>query len=145
MKTFSAKAGDITRKWYLLDASEMPLGRLASLSASILLGKAKVNQTPRMDGGDYLVIINSDKLITTGNKQLQKTYYRHSGYPGGLRQRRLEEQMQPKSNEVGRKAIRGMLPDNKLRDQRLERLKIYTGGEHEHTAQQPINYMEKAK
>jgi large subunit ribosomal protein L13 len=145
MKTFSAKAGDITRKWYLLDASEMPLGRLASLSASILLGKAKVNQTPHMDGGDYLVIINSDKLITTGNKQLQKTYYRHSGYPGGLRQRRLEEQMQRNSTEVVRKAIRGMLPDNKLRDQRLKRLKIYTGGEHEHTAQQPINYMEKAK
>jgi large subunit ribosomal protein L13 len=137
MKTFSAKPTDINRKWYVLDASELPLGRLATKAASLLLGKGKPTITPHMDGGDYVIIINSASLVVTGNKARDKKYYRHSGFPGGLYTRSLSEQMERDPNKVIFDAIRGMLPVNKLRDGRLARLKIYADDQHNHNAQKP--------
>jgi len=137
MNTYSAKPKDIIRKWYVLDAAEAPLGRLATVAASLLLGKGKPTLTPHIDGGDYVIIINSASLVVTGKKTQDKTYYRHSGFPGGLYSRSLAEQMKRDSNVVIIKAVRGMLPDNKLRAGRLARLKVYSDSEHAHTAQQP--------
>lgn len=137
MKTYSIKPSEIKREWYVLDASEIPLGRLATATASLLLGKGKPSVTPHMDGGDYVVIINSKSLIVTGNKNKDKVYYRHSGFPGGIYSRTLAEQLEKNPNQVIIKAVRGMLPDNKLRAGRLARLKVYEGAEHNHTAQQP--------
>jgi large subunit ribosomal protein L13 len=139
VKTYSAKPSDITRKWYVLDAAEIPLGRLATHAASLLLGKGKPTITPHMDGGDYVIVINSASLVVTGKKQEDKKYHRHSGFPGGLYTRSLKEQMERDPNKVIFKAVRGMLPDNKLRDGRLARLKIYTDDQHNHTAQKPEN------
>ena len=136
-KTFSQKPADVTRKWYLIDASEAPLGRVATVAASLLLGKGKPTVTSHVDGGDYVFIINTDKLVVTGGKMQKKNYYSYSGYPGGLRQRTLEKQMSIKSEEPLIKAIRGMLPVNKLRAGRLERLKVYAGETHNHDAQKP--------
>jgi large subunit ribosomal protein L13 len=138
MKTFSAKPTDIYRKWYVLDASELPLGRLATKAASLLLGKGKPTITPHMDGGDYVIVINSSSLVVTGNKARNKKYHRHSGFPGGLYTRSLSEQMERDPNKVIFDAVRGMLPVNKLRDGRLARLKIYPDEQHNHTAQKPI-------
>lgn len=137
MRTYSAKPKDITRNWYVLDASEVPLGRLATAAARLLIGKDKPSFTPHVDGGDFVVIINAGSLVTTGNKAAQKTYYRHSGYPGGLRQKKLAEAAATKPEEVVRHAVRGMLPVNKLRPSRLTRLKIYREAEHTHQAQNP--------
>jgi large subunit ribosomal protein L13 len=137
MKTFSAKPTDITRKWYLMDASEASLGRLSTNVATLLVGKRKTIFTPHMDCGDYVVVINSDKLVATGDKLSQKKYYRHSQYPGSLKTRTLSEVMAKDSTEVIRLAVRGMLPKNKLMDGRLERLKIYSGEEHSHAGQKP--------
>ena len=137
MKTFSAKPTYISRKWYVLDASEIPLGRLATVAARLLIGKDKPSFTPHMDGGDYVVIINSDDLKVSGAKRQDKTYYRHSGFPGGIHKRTLTEQMGRDSTQVITHAIRGMLPVNKLRDGRLARLKVYSGAQHQHEAQQP--------
>jgi large subunit ribosomal protein L13 len=137
MKTFSIKPADVMRKWYVLDASEIPLGRLSTAAASLLLGKGKATVTPHVDGGDYVVVINSAKLVVTGKKQTDKKYHRHSGFPGGLYTRSLQEQMERDPNKVIYKAVRGMLPDNKLRDGRLARLKIYTDDQHNHAAQKP--------
>lgn len=140
MKTFSLRKEDVTRQWHLLDASQAPLGRVSTVAASLLLGKGKPTVTSHVDGGDHVVIINADKLVVTGNKEDKKMYYRHSGFPGGIYKRSLREAREKDSTEIIRKAIRGMLPDNKLRDGRLARLKIYTGAEHSHTAQQPKEY-----
>lgn len=137
MKTYSAKPSDITRKWYVVDASELPLGRLSTRIADLLTGKRKPTYTPHMDGGDYVIVINSDQLVVTGKKLDDKKYYRHTGYPGGLKESNLAFEMEKDSTEVIRKAVRGMLPVNKLRDGRLARLKIYTDAEHNHTAQKP--------
>ncbi len=137
MKTYSLKAQDVKRTWYVLDASSAPLGRLATTAASLLLGKGKPSVTSHVDGGDYVIVIKSDSLVVTGAKDQAKTYYRHSGYPGGLYKRSLAEQKALDSTKIIHKAVRGMLPDNKLRPGRLARLKIYTGVEHHHTAQQP--------
>ena len=137
MKTYSIKPKDVTRKWYLLDAREAPLGRLATTAARLLIGKNKPTVTPHVDGGDYVVIINSDALVLSGDKGAKKSYYRHSGYPGGLHKRSLHEQLQADSTKVIFKAVRGMLPVNKLRDGRLARLKVYTDEQHQHQAQQP--------
>lgn len=137
MKTYSLKPSDITRKWYVIDAAEAPLGRLSTVAARLLIGKDKPNQSPHMDGGDFVIIINADQLVVTGNKRQDKIYYRHSGFPGGLYQRTLEEQMNLDSTKVIEHSIRGMLPVNKLRDGRLKRLKIYGGSEHNHHAQKP--------
>lgn len=140
MKTFSQRREDVKRDWFILDASQAPLGRLSTVAASLLLGKAKPTVTSHVDGGDYVIIINADNLVVTGGKEDKKIYYRHSGFPGGIYKRTLREAMEKDSTEVIRHAVRGMLPDNRLRDGRLDRLKIYAGSEHAHTAQQPKQY-----
>ena len=144
MKTFSAKPSDVTRKWYIVDASEAPLGRIATQVATLLTGKGKPQFTKHIDCGDYVVIINADKLVVTGDKIEQKTYYRHSGFPGGLKTAALKDVMAKDSTYALTKAIRGMLPVNKLRDGRLARLKVYAGAEHNHAAQKPEAYTVKA-
>jgi large subunit ribosomal protein L13 len=137
MKTYSAKPADVSRKWYLFDASELPMGRLATYAARVLIGKDKPQFTSHIDCGDYVVIINAANLVATGKKATDKIYYRHSNFPGGIKQRTLNEQITIDPTEVLRHAIRGMLPVNKLRDGRLARLKIYSDGNHGHEAQKP--------
>lgn len=137
MKTYSAKPTDVTRQWYLVDASEASLGRLATQVAQLLTGKGKPMFTSHVDCGDYVVVINAANLVVTGNKPAAKTYYRHSGYPGGLTETTLQEQMEKDPTEVIIHAVRGMLPVNKLRDARLARLKVYADSQHQHSAQQP--------
>ena len=136
-KTYSAKPSDVTRKWYVLDASEAPLGRLATQAAQLLTGKGKPQFTHHIDCGDYVIVVNADNLVVTGDRMDKKIYYHHSGFPGGIKSRTLREQMDRDSTEVIVRAIRGMLPVNKLRDARLVRLKVYAGAEHNHSAQQP--------
>jgi large subunit ribosomal protein L13 len=136
-KTYSAKPTEVERKWYILDASELSLGRLSTVAATLLLGKGKPMFTHHIDTGDYVIVINSDSLIVTGNKLEDKNYYRHSGYPGGLKTMSLREKMDGNSEFVITHAIRGMLPDNKLRDGRLARLKVYKDEQHNHDAQKP--------
>ncbi len=138
MKTYSAKPTDVTRLWYVLDAGQIPLGRLATQAAQLLIGKGKPQFTQHIDCGDFVIVVNAQKLVVTGNKTTTKTYYRHSQFPGGLKERTLEEQMQRDATKVVEHAIRGMLPVNKLRAGRLKRLKVYPGNEHEHTAQKPL-------
>ena len=145
MKTFSAKPSDVTRKWYVLDASEAPIGRLATRAATLLTGKGKPSFTHHIDTGDYVIIINTDNLVATGKKMTDKNYYRHSNYPGGLTKTTLAEQMTKDSTEVIIHAVRGMLPVNKLRDGRLARLKVYAGNEHNHEAQKPEKLSIKEK
>lgn len=135
MKTYSAKPTDVTRVWHILDASETPLGRLSTVAARLLLGKDKPSFTHHIDVGDYVIVINAGSLIVTGNKVAKKTYYRHSGFPGGLYKRTLGETDPVAVIEY---SIRGMLPVNKLRKGRLARLKVYSGTEHNHTAQNPV-------
>lgn len=137
MKTYSAKPADVQRQWYVVDASEAPLGRLATQVAQLLTGKGKPQFTKHIDCGDYVVVINAANLVITGNKDDKKIYNRHSGYPGGLKQATLAEKQAKDPTFAVRHAIRGMLPVNKLRDERLKRLKVYAGAEHEHTAQKP--------
>jgi large subunit ribosomal protein L13 len=137
MKTYSAKPSDVTRKWYVIDAAEAPLGRLATKAATLLTGKEKPQFTQHIDCGDYVIIINADKLVVTGKKLNQKMYYHHSHFPGGLKETTLNEQLVKDSTKAVEHAIRGMLPVNKLRDGRLARLKIYQGSEHNHEAQKP--------
>ena len=138
MKTYSAKPSDVTRSWYIVDASELPLGRLATKVAELLTGKGKPMYTKHIDVGDYVIVVNSDKLVVTGKKLEDKAYYRHSGYPGGLTETSLKHEMEKDSTKVVHHAIRGMLPINKLRDGRLARLKIYNDTEHNHEAQKPV-------
>ncbi len=137
MKTFSAKPSDVTRKWYVLDASEASLGRVATQVATLLTGKGKPMFTHHIDVGDFVIVINTDNLVVTGKKLEDKMYYKHSGFPGGLRETQLKDKMASDSTDVIFKAVRGMLPVNKLRDGRLARLKIYAGTEHNHNAQKP--------
>lgn len=137
MNTYSAKPSDVTRKWYVVDASETTLGRVATQVATLLTGKGKPMFTSHIDCGDFVVVINADKLQVTGAKMTDKMYYNHSGYPGGLRERQLKDVVEKDSSEVILQAVRGMLPGNKLRDGRLARLKIYAGAEHNHAAQKP--------
>ncbi|MFZ2513583.1 MAG: 50S ribosomal protein L13 [Candidatus Saccharimonadales bacterium] len=137
MNTYSAKPSDVTRKWYVVDASETTLGRVATQVATLLTGKGKPMFTSHIDCGDFVVVINADKLQVTGAKMTDKMYYNHSGYPGGLRERQLKDVVEKDSTEVILQAVRGMLPGNKLRDGRLARLKIYGGAEHNHAAQKP--------
>ena len=137
MKTYSAKPTDVTRQWYVIDASQANLGRLATQIAEILIGKNKPQFTHHIDCGDYVVVTNSDQLQVTGNKMETKIYYRHTGYPGGIKQTNLKSKMNSDSTDVIFKAVRGMLPVNKLRDGRLARLKIYKDSDHNHSAQNP--------
>ena len=137
MKTYSAKPGEITREWYLVDAEGKTLGRLATQIADTLRGKRKPQFTPHVDTGDFVVVVNAEKIRVTGNKLDQKRYYRHSGYPGGLRSRTLREQLDRRPTEVLRVAVKGMLPKNRLARQQITKLKIYAGPEHPHSPQSP--------
>jgi len=140
MKTFSAKPTDVDRKWYIVDASEAPLGRVATQIAILLLGKSKPTFTKHIDCGDYVIVINAGNLVVTGDKLNKKVYYRHSQFPGGIRSKTLGEQMEQDPTEVIVKAVRGMLPVNKLRPARLARLKVYVDENHEHNAQKPVEF-----
>lgn len=135
-KTYQAKPTDVTRKWYVIDAADVPLGRLATTAAALLTGKGKPMFTKHVDTGDYVIITNASNLVVTGKKLDQKMYYSHSGYPGGLTEKSLAAKMEQDPTSVVVQAVRGMLPVNKLRPARLERLKVY-GGEHAHEAQKP--------
>jgi large subunit ribosomal protein L13 len=137
MKTYSAKPGEVTREWYLVDAEGKTLGRLATQIADTLRGKRKPQFTPHVDTGDFVIVVNAEKIRVTGNKLDQKRYYRHSGYPGGLRSRTLREQLDRRPTEVLRVAVKGMLPKNRLARQQITKLKIYAGSEHPHEAQNP--------
>jgi large subunit ribosomal protein L13 len=138
MTTYSAKPSDVTRKWYVIDASEASMGRVATRVATLLTGKGKPQFTQHIDCGDFVVLINAGNLKVTGNKLEDKMYYRHSGYPGGLKEASLKDVLAGKTPDRAIfEAVRGMLPVNKLRDGRLARLKIYQGAEHNHQAQQP--------
>jgi large subunit ribosomal protein L13 len=140
MKTYSIKRAEITRKWHVLDASAAPLGRVSTVAASLLIGKGKPTVTPHMDGGDFVIIINAANMVVTGNKLEKKLYWRHSGFPGGISKKSLQEVIDKDPAEAITHSIRGMLPVNKLRDGRLARLKIYNGDEHNHAAQKPEIY-----
>lgn len=137
MKTYSAKPADVTREWYVVDASETTLGRVSTVVAELLTGKRKPMFTKHIDCGDFVVVINADQLKVTGDKLNSKMYYHHSHYPGGLKEATLQDKMDKDSTEVITKAVRGMLPVNKLRDARLLRLKVYAGSDHKHEAQKP--------
>ncbi len=137
MKTYSAKPSDVTRKWYVIDASEAPLGRVATQIAKLLTGKDKPMFTHHIDVGDYVVVINAGNIKVTGEKLDSKMYYRHSQHPGGLKELTLREKMEKDPTHAVTHAVRGMLPVNKLRDGRLDRLKVYAGAEHNHEAQKP--------
>ncbi|HEY2209035.1 MAG TPA: 50S ribosomal protein L13 [Gaiellaceae bacterium] len=142
MKTYSAKPGEVTREWYLVDAEGKTLGRLATQIADTLRGKRKPQFTPHVDTGDFVIVVNAEKIAVTGNKLDQKRYYRHSGYPGGLRSRTLREQLNRRPTEVLRVAVKGMLPKNRLARQQITKLKIYAGPEHPHEAQNPRPFEE---
>ena len=137
MKTYSQKASEIKREWWIIDAGTMPLGKLAVVIADKLMGKSKVTYTPHIDNGDYVVVINAKNVVVTGDKMLQKKYYRHSGYPGGLKELKLEEVLEKDPSRVICEAVKGMLPKNKLAADRLKRLRVFAGAEHTHTAQNP--------
>ena len=135
LKTYSVKASEIEHKWHLIDASDKVLGRLSTEIAALLLGKHKPMFSRHLDTGDYVVVINAEKVRFTGNKAKQKLYYRHSGYPGGLRSDSLEKLMQTNPAKVIEHAVKGMLPHNRLGDERMKKLKVYVGADHPHQAQ----------
>jgi large subunit ribosomal protein L13 len=137
MKTYNAKPGEVARDWYVVDAEGKTLGRLATAIADTLRGKNKPQYTPHVDTGDFVVVVNAEKIAVTGKKLDEKMYYRHSGYPGGLKERTLREQLDRRPTEVLRKAVKGMLPRNRLARQQITKLKIYAGPEHPHDAQGP--------
>jgi large subunit ribosomal protein L13 len=137
VKTYNAKPGEIDRLWYVVDAEGKTLGRLATQIADTLRGKGKPEYTPHVDTGDFVVVVNAEKIAVTGNKLDDKIYYRHSGYPGGLKERPLRDELQRRPTEVLRKAVKGMLPRNRLARTQITKLKIYAGPEHPHEAQAP--------
>ncbi|RUM42075.1 MAG: 50S ribosomal protein L13 [Desulfurobacterium sp.] len=137
MKTFMLRKEDVQRDWYVVDAAGKTLGRLASEIAKILMGKHKPTYTPHVDNGDFIVVVNAEKIHVTGKKLDKKIYYKHTGYMGHLKETTLREMLQKKPEEVIRLAVRGMLPKNKLRDRRMKRLKVYAAPEHPHSAQNP--------
>ncbi len=138
MNTFMAKPAEVERKWYVIDADGVVLGRLASKAAHMLRGKHKPTFTPHVDTGDYIIIINADKVVLTGNKLDEKIYYHHSGYPGGLKETKYRDLIKNKSCFAVKKAVAGMLPKGPLGRKMLKKLKIYAGSEHPHAAQQPV-------
>jgi large subunit ribosomal protein L13 len=136
-KTFSPKPGDITRNWWLVDASNLPLGRLASEVATILRGKHKPTYAPHVDGGDFVVIVHADRVAVTSDKSQQKIYYRHSGYPGGIKAETFESLRKRRPEAIIERAVRGMLPKNKLGRQMARKLRVYAGPDHPHASQAP--------
>jgi large subunit ribosomal protein L13 len=137
MKTYQANAQDRERGWYVVDAEGKTLGRLATQIANVLRGKHKPTYTPHVDVGDFVIVVNAEKVAVTGDKREKKLYWRHSGYPGGIRSRTLGDLLEKRPEEVIRKAVKGMLPRNRLARQQLRKLKVYAGPEHPHQAQQP--------
>ncbi len=139
-RTYSPKASEIQREWLIIDATDVVLGRLASHAAALLRGKHKPTFAPHLDTGDFVIIINADKVALTGSKLEQKKAYRHSGYPGGLTATSYSEMLEKQPTRTVEKAIRGMLPKNSIGRAQLTKLKVYTGSEHPHAAQQPKTY-----
>lgn len=137
MRTYSPKASEITRKWFVIDAQDLVLGRLSTEAARILRGKHKPTYAPHLDMGDHVIVINAEKVVLTANKAEQKMVYRHSGYPGGLKSRTFADSQARKPEEAVRRAIRGMIPKNRLGRQMLTKLKVYAGPNHPHSAQLP--------
>ena len=137
MSTFMANSANVERKWYVIDGDGVVLGRLASQVALMLRGKHKPTFTPHVDTGDFIIVINTDKIALTGNKPEQKIYYHHTGYPGGLKETKYADLMAKKSEFALKKAVRGMLPKGPLGNKMLKKLKVYAGAEHPHAAQQP--------
>ena len=137
MKAYSAKPAEVERKWYVVDAEGKTLGRLASEVAMVLRGKRKPTYTPHVDCGDYVIVINAEKVEVTGKKRKEKIYKRHTGYPGGLREVTFEKLQARKPEEIIRHAVKGMLPDGRLGRQMFKKLKVYAGPQHEHAAQKP--------
>jgi large subunit ribosomal protein L13 len=140
VRTFSPKPGDINRAWHVIDASDIVLGRLASQSAQLLLGKHKPTYAPHMDTGDFVVIVNAEKIAVSGTKRDNKFVYRHSGFPGGLKQRSVGEMIEKHPDRLVEKAIKGMLPKNRLGRAMAKKLKVYAGPEHPHAAQKPAAF-----
>jgi len=138
MKTFVAKEHEIQKNWHLIDASDKVLGRLATEIATILRGKNKAIFTPHMDAGDYVVVVNAERVVLTGNKLEKKAYYRHSGYVGGLKKTTAKEMLEKKPENLIKLAVKGMLPKTSLGRRQLTKLKVYTGPDHPHKAQQPV-------
>lgn len=136
-KTFSQKPADVTRRWILIDAKDATLGRISTAIAKYLIGKYKPTYTPHVDGGDYVVVINAKELVVTGAKETDKMYYRHSGFPGGLKEAQLKTLREKSPESIIEEAVKGMLPKNKLSPERMARLRIFPGAEHDHTAQKP--------
>ena len=137
MKTYVAKPETRNRAWYVVDAEGQTLGRLATRLADLLRGKGKADYTPHIDTGDFVVVVNAEKIRVTGNKLDSKVYWRHSGYPGGIRSRTLREMLDRQPEEVIRKAVKGMMPRNRLSRQQMNKLKVYAGPDHPHQAQSP--------
>ncbi len=137
MRTFSPKPSDITRQWHVIDAEDIVLGRLAVQAATLLRGKHKPTFAPHMDGGDFVIIVNAEKVALSGNKRTDKLAYRHSGYPGGLKSIAYGDLLEKDARKAIEKSVRGMLPKNRLGDQLITKLKVYSGPEHPHTAQKP--------
>ena len=140
MKSYMARPRTVERKWYLIDAEGQTLGRLATEISRLLRGKDKPQYTPHVDTGDFVVVVNAEKVLVTGKKAEQKVYYRHTGYPGGLKKTSYEVMQERKPTEILRKAVRGMMPKTRLGRQQLRKLKIYAGPEHPHEAQNPRPY-----
>ncbi len=140
MPTYTPKAGDITREWYVIDATDVVLGRLSVQAANLLRGKHKPTFAPHVDGGDYVIIINADKIALSGNKATDKKIYHHSGHPGGLKSRTMGEVLATRPDRLVEKAVKGMIPKNKLGDQIASKLKVYAGPNHPHAAQRPIPF-----
>ncbi len=136
-RTYSPKPGDIARAWYVVDATDVPLGRLSSEVAQRLRGKHKPTYAPHVDGGDYIIVVNAAQVAVSGSKETDKTYYRHSGYPGGLKELSLAEMREKFPERIIESAVRGMLPKNRLGRQMIKKLKVYAGAEHPHAAQDP--------
>ena len=137
MKTYAVKASEIDRGWWLIDATDQPLGRLATRVATLLAGKHKPTWSPHLDTGDHVIVVNASKIRVTGNKLTQKRYYRHSNYPGGLREESLEDLLARRPERVVESAVRGMLPSNRLGRAMIHKLKVYAGPDHPHEAQRP--------
>jgi large subunit ribosomal protein L13 len=136
-KTYSPKPGDIQRSWFVVDASDLPLGRLASEVATLLRGKHKPTYAPHVDGGDFIIVVNAEKVAVTSDKSQSKIYYRHSGYPGGIKAETFERLRERRPEAIIERAVNGMLPKNKLGRQMGRKLKVYAGPDHPHTAQKP--------
>ena len=137
MKTFSAKAHEVNHEWFVVDATDLVLGRLASKIAHVLRGKHKAIYTPHVDTGDFIVVTNAEKLVVTGKKTLQKIYYRHTGYPGGIYSRTFSQMLEKAPEKILMNAVKGMLPKGPLGYAMIKKLKVYAGASHPHSAQQP--------